>query len=98
MGTVTFKSPVNFNMNSITVILFSLVCLATMAQAYVDPRTTECSFEAAALCVTEIGAALDACGDWTTADEILGCMEGIIGASDCWDCVCTVLSFLPFCA
>merc|ERR1711972_732313 len=80
-------------MNSYLVTLFSLVCLATISQAYKVPEPRECSFEIAAACVTEIGAAWDACGDFPGQEAIMGCMEGIIGATDCWDCVCTVLSF-----
>merc|ERR1712215_7987 len=79
-----------------TIALFVL-SLACLTSAYTDPKRAECSVEAASKCVTEIGAAWDACQDWTGPDEILSCMENIIGATDCWDCVCTILSFLPFC-
>merc|ERR1712243_261323 len=80
--------------------VFALLCLAlaTVASAAKPMAKAECSVEAASKCVTEIGTAWDACQDWTSAEEILGCMEGIIGATDCWDCVCVVLSFLPFCS
>lgn len=62
-----------------------------------EMKLAECNFDIAAACVTEIGTAWDSCQSFTNADEILVCMEGIIGATDCWDCVCVVLSFLPFC-
>merc|ERR1712121_147416 len=83
-------------MRFLTALLaLTLVCLAS---AYKQSERAECSVEAASKCVTEIGAAWDSCQDWSGAEEILGCMEGVIGATDCWDCVCVVLSFLPFCS
>merc|ERR1712193_5716 len=72
--------------------LLTLACLAALSQAVkVHPQPRDCSFEIAAMCVSEIGAAWDSCQDFSDADSILGCMEGIIGATDCWDCVCVVL-------
>merc|ERR1711894_596275 len=78
-----------------SIVLFALVATSMATK---EMRTADCSFDAAAACVSEIGAAWDGCTGFSNAEEILACMEGIIGASDCWDCVCVVLSFLPFCA
>merc|ERR1711957_776898 len=89
MGTVFCKLQKKCKMRFITSLLvLSLVCLAS---AYKHPERADCTIEAASKCVTEIGAAWDSCQDWTGPEEILACMENVIGATDCWDCVCTVL-------
>merc|ERR1712112_351422 len=79
------------------VLSLVLVALVAVSQAAVVPDYRECSMEIASKCVSEIGAAWDSCQDWTTPEEIMSCIENVIGATDCWDCVCTVLSFLPWC-
>merc|ERR1711872_378809 len=98
MGIVQLFADITSNIIMRFTIALFVLSLACLASAYTEPKAAECSVEAASLCVTEIGAAWDACQDWTGPDQILGCMENIIGATDCWDCVCVVLSFLPFCA
>merc|ERR1711981_20750 len=86
------------SLNMKAVLSFVLVALVAVTQSYTIPDYKECSMEIASKCVSEIGAAWDSCQDWTAPEEILKCMEGIIGATDCWDCVCTILSFLPWCS
>merc|ERR1712110_1017212 len=104
MGVSRLRSLTSFiqsspktSLNMKAVLSFLLVALVAVTQSYTIPDYKECSMDIASKCVSEIGAAWDACQDWTTPEEIMGCIENIIGASDCWDCVCTVLSFLPWC-
>merc|ERR1711973_1056279 len=81
------------------VVAFLLLAMVYATSALRPPMVkADCSVDAASKCVSEVGAAWDSCQDWSGPEEILGCMEGIIGATDCWDCVCTVLSFLPWCS
>merc|ERR1712112_304253 len=79
------------------VLSLILVALVAVSQATVVPDYKECSMEIASKCVSEIGASWDSCQDGTTPEEIMSCSENVMGATDCWDCVCTVLSFLPWC-
>merc|ERR1712083_895221 len=74
--------------------VFGLVALFVAVCSVSAKERAECSFEQAAACVTEIGVAWDSCQSFTNPDEILACMEQIVGATDCCDCV--VLDFLPF--
>merc|ERR1712228_894553 len=74
--------------------VFGLVALFVAVCSVSAKERAECSFEQAAACVTEIGVAWDSCQSFTNPDEILACMEQIVGATDCWDCVCVVLDFL----
>merc|ERR1712183_800875 len=50
-----------------------------------------CGLDQVILCAGEIEAAWNNC--WDSAD-IMGCINGIIGASDCGACICDVLSWL----
>merc|ERR1712179_424167 len=75
--------------------VFGLVALFVAVCSVSAKERAECSFEQAAACVTEIGVAWDSCQSFTSPDEILACMEGIVGATDCWDCVCVVLTSCP---
>merc|ERR1712127_646919 len=80
-----------------------LLCLTlTLTMASTEPRRfaalvplapspqSGCSTEQVLACGAEITAAFYDCV--ATAD-ILGCMEDIIGASDCWVCACDVLEW-----
>jgi len=56
----------------------------------VDP-SPQCSFTQVLGCATEVGGAFFDCSSFA---NILSCIEDVLGASDCIDCVCDVLSYL----
>merc|ERR1711915_768962 len=85
-STLSVTTPATHILNMKAVI--ALLCLALACT--VSASKADCSVDAASKCVTEIGAAWDSCQDWSGGAEILACMDQIIGATDCWDCVCTV--------
>merc|ERR1712244_95293 len=50
-----------------------------------------CGLDQVILCAGEIEGAWNNC--WNEAD-IYGCIQGVLGASDCGACICDVLSWL----
>merc|ERR1711892_382460 len=74
-----------------------LACLAVvLAVASAEPRYHKlqkvgCSITEVAACAGEIEDAWSNC--WDAAD-IMSCINGIIGASDCGVCICDVLGWL----
>merc|ERR1712168_672964 len=97
MGVLGFHSLKKYPITMKAVVAFLLLAMVYATSAIKPMLKADCTVDAASKCVTEVGAAFDACQDWSGPEEILNCMEQIIGATDCWDCVCTVLSFLPWC-
>merc|ERR1712179_443286 len=78
----------------------TILCLALAIVAAEGPRYAKlqkvhpepyCSMTEVLACVGEIEAAWEHC--WDSMD-IMTCIEGVMGASDCYRCACDVLEWL----
>ena len=74
-------------MSKLFVVLAALLVVASAA----PKDKMQCPMDAIFACVGEVSGAWDNC--WNAGD-IMGCIQGVIGASDCWDCACDVLGWL----
>merc|ERR1712127_255531 len=106
MGSVTLTPPPHHHHHTTTnsLTMLKLIVLAlTLAMVSAETRRfaplsplspsshSGCSTAEMFACGTEISTAFNDC---FSSLDILGCMEEIIGASDCWVCACDVLEWL----
>merc|ERR1711892_672981 len=87
-------------MSKLFVVLACLALAVAVASAESKPKfaklekinpTPYCSMLEIVACEGEIEGAWNSC--WN-ADSIMDCINGILGASDCKQCVCDVLGWL----
>merc|ERR1712157_169290 len=96
---VQFKSRLDSSLFTMSKIIAVLACLAVVlavVSAESKPRYHKleklgCGLDQVILCAGEIEGAWNNC--WNEAD-IYGCIQGVLGASDCGACICDVLSWL----
>merc|ERR1719219_113613 len=82
-------------MSKIIAVLACLAVVLAVVSAESKPRYHKleklgCGLDQVILCAGEIEAAWNNC--WDSAD-IMGCISGIVGASDCGACICDVLGW-----
>merc|ERR1712126_454828 len=70
--------------------MFALTEAAKFARLTKDEPVTYCSSVQLIACVGEIESAWDQCSSAGSVDEVLNCIQSILGASDCFDCVCDI--------
>merc|ERR1711862_675089 len=66
-------------------------CLCRVKPRYHKLEKLGCGLDQVILCAGEIEAAWNNC--FSSAD-IYGCIQGVLGASDCGACICDVLGWL----
>merc|ERR1739842_11550 len=79
-----------------TSVIIAFLCMVVMASASQKVRKLEkvelgCSIEEMLACGTEISTAVEHCGHLNTIDEIMTCVNDILGATDCITCICDIL-------
>merc|ERR1712098_41694 len=99
MGRTYSSLPQNEDMLKLSLAL--CLVMVAMASAASEPRFRKlvkeeevklgCSAGEIAACVGEVTAAIAAC---TNPATIVTCVEDILGASDCFTCLCDVIGFL----
>jgi len=84
-------------MSKIIAVLACLAVVLAVVSAESKPRYHKleklgCGLDQIIACAGEIEGAWNQC--WNHGEDIYGCIQGILGASDCGACICDVLGWL----
>merc|ERR1719244_1262127 len=92
------KQIITFSITMRTSVIIAFFCMVVMASASQNFRKLEmieprlgCDLQEIIACEQEIEAALADCGHLTNIDEITTCINDILGATDCINCICDLL-------
>merc|ERR1711892_605756 len=93
-----FNKIITANIIMRTSVIIAFLCMVVMASASqkfaklqkIEPMVG-CGIPELIACEAEIEAALADCGHLNNIDEILTCINDILGATDCITCICDLL-------
>merc|ERR1712168_619513 len=94
MGSVLFvctQAPTPLTMFKFAILLFVALVVVSEAKSLEPRDDTACSMDQILACGGEIGSAFQEC---ISSFDIIKCIEEVLGASDCFICICDVLEFL----
>merc|ERR1712141_312801 len=100
MGKSIYSLILKLKMKSVILlaVFCSLFYISNASQRFARLQTPEerlgCSLQEALACTDEIQTAMNDCSHVTDINNIITCINDILGASDCIKCVCDVIPFL----